>query len=70
MTEQKLNTRLSKLCKVLGWQGGTIYQANDEVSAYIERKVDCLSMDGNDFAYLFCYLYRNYQINWRTNIYD
>lgn len=49
---KRSTNRLSDMCDVLGWQGGTIHQVNERISRLVDKHVDVLSLSEEDFKYL------------------
>ena len=45
-------TRLEYLCKVFGWQGGTIHQVNDALSKLLGFKINVLNLPDDYFQEL------------------
>jgi hypothetical protein len=68
-----MRNRLWVLCKVFGWQGGTIHQAREEAENCLEEEQkDILSMSDEEFENLVERLDRLYPAykNWQQELVD
>ncbi len=55
-----MHTRLSVLCRIFGWNGGTIHQVNTEAENVVESELDVLGMPESEFKALVDELTRLY----------